>query len=100
MSKATEWRTIQVFLDEKTFSIIEVEVESESRELRCNCRYEATLSSPSCKHVKFVSRRMNSNNMYKVSIPDTVDEEELKEVMKSPEKFRAFIIKYGKVEVI
>lgn len=98
MSTSEDWRTIQIFLCDKTLMIFEVEMESESRLLRCNC--PAFLDRESCKHTKFVSRRMTGKNHYKVTIPDTVEEDELQELTRSPEKFRQFILKYGKVEVI
>lgn len=98
MATSEDWRTIQIFLSEQDFKIYEVELESESRDLRCNCK--AFTAKETCKHVRHVSRRMGSSNHFKVSIPDTVDEGELKDAIRSPEKFRAFIIKYGKIEVI
>lgn len=95
---ATEWRTIQLFLDED--GIAEVEIDYHNRKkVRCNCKDFSGLAK--CKHAKFVRNEMEKNGgAYKLNVPEEADEDEVYEALDDPEAFRQVIIKYGKVLVI
>lgn len=95
-----DWRTVQMFLDETTFGVFEVQIDSEnSRKVRCDC--PTFKSSARCKHAKFVRNTMaNNDGNYAIHIPEEISDEEAMEAMADPEAFREFIIKYGTVEVI
>jgi hypothetical protein len=91
------WRTVQLFLTENY--IAEVEVHSDTKEVRCNCPNSSKLKQ--CSHIKFVKAEMkNSDGNYTIKIPQHVDEELVDMALQDAELFRQFIIDYGKVEVI
>lgn len=53
-----------------------------------------------CKHSRFVKSRIDSNNgTYPLEISNRATEEEAAKAKKSAKDFRAFIIKYGRIEV-
>lgn len=97
---STDWRTVQLFLDETNVGVFEVQIDSDdSRKVRCDC--PAFGNSSRCKHVKFVKNTMAENDgNYAIQIPEEISDEEALEAMSDPEAFRDFIIKYGTVEVI
>jgi len=53
-----------------------------------------------CKHTKFVSSRVKQNHgTYPLEISTRVTDEDTDKAHESPEEFRKFIIKFGKIEV-
>lgn len=92
------WRTVQLFLEE--YGVVEVEVDQDNaNKVRCTCPVFQKVAK--CKHSKHVKQEMSENDgHYSIHIPIHVDEREAIDAMKNPEKFREFIIKYGKVEVL
>ena len=94
----TEWRTIQLFLEE--YGVVETEMDYHNRKkVRCNCKDFSSVAK--CKHVKFVRAELEKNNgAYSIKVPDDVDDDEAYDALEDPESFREFIIKYGKVLVI
>jgi hypothetical protein len=66
--------------------------------LSCNCKdYKAR---ETCKHVRFVSAKMDSNKgVYPLEISSRATTEEAEEAKKSSEAFRQFVIKFGRIEV-
>lgn len=94
----SDWRTVQLFLSEE--GIAEVEVDAlRPYQARCNCK--GGKNKGKCAHVRYVRSIMDENNgHYTVSIPVEIEEDEADEAMASAESFRAFIIKYAKVEVL
>ena len=93
-----DWRLVQIFLDEN--GVAEVELDSENnKRVRCSC---ATFnSSARCKHAKYVKRLMDENDgHYSIQIPVEIDDEEAIAAMTDAARFREFIMKYGKIEVI
>jgi hypothetical protein len=93
-----DWRIVQIFLGEDGIS--EVEVNSlKKNNVRCTCpKY---VKSSKCAHVTHVKKVMNENDgHYEISIPVDIDEEDALVAAKDAETFRAFILKYGKVEVL
>jgi hypothetical protein len=93
-----KWRTVQFFLGEEGVSEVEVDSENTSK-TRCSCRsFQMTAR---CKHVKFVKGRMeDSEGHYNIVIPEDVPDSAAVLAVQTPEAFRTFIMKYGKVEVI
>lgn len=93
-------RLVQVFLSQTQTpgpSIYEVSTD-DSGALYCTCAgYQGRKS---CKHTKFVQARIDSNHgSYPLEISNRATEEEAALAKTSSEKFREFIIKYGKIEV-
>jgi hypothetical protein len=77
-----DWRTVQVFLSPT--GIYEVQLTAGSDDARCTCP-------------AFILR--NSCN-YAILVPDNVPEELAAEASESAEKFRDFVLKYARVEVL
>jgi hypothetical protein len=94
-------RLLQVFISHTSTNpgpgIFEVSTDPE-KNLTCNCPgYKVKRS---CKHIDLVASRIKeSNGLYPFDFYEKVTTAEIREAMKSEEDFRAFIIKYGKVEV-
>lgn len=93
-------RLVQVFLSQAQTpgpSIFEVSTD-EHGDLFCTC--SGFKGRTTCKHTKFVQARIDSNNgTYPLEISSRATEEEANVAKTSDEKFREFIIKYGKIEV-
>jgi len=98
-SVRTSWRTIQLFISAQAAGIFEVEVDTDTRKLRCNCpKWRKTFD---CKHVRFVNERMVMNDgHYSILIPEEVPEELALTASDTAEKFREFVVKYAKIEVL
>lgn len=96
-NKVKDWRTVQVFLSPS--GVFEVEVNTDTRDIKCNCpNFD---KRKTCAHEKFVDNRAKDNDgVYPVKISPKASEEEMLDAEESPEAFRTFILKYGKVEVI
>jgi len=93
---ASPWRTIQVFISSQAAGIFEVEVDTQSKALRCNC--PVWNKRQSCKHTKFVSQKMMLNHgHYSITVGEAVDEDI---DVEDPKKFREYVLKYAKVEVL
>jgi hypothetical protein len=96
---ASSWRTVQLFLSANAAGVFEVEVDTDSKDTRCNC--PVWKKSLSCKHVSFVKLRMRQNQgHYSITVPTEVPEEVALEASDDPKKFREFVVKYAKVEVL
>ena len=96
---ASSWRTVQLFLSANAAGVFEVEVDTDSKATRCNC--PVWKKSSSCKHVSFVKLRMRQNQgHYSITVPTEVPEEVALEASDDPKKFREFVVKYAKVEVL
>jgi hypothetical protein len=92
-----DWRTVQVFLSPT--GIYEVQLTAGSDDARCTC--PAFILRNSCKHTRFVKKRMEENEgNYAILVPDNVPEELAAEASESAEKFRDFVLKYARVEVL
>lgn len=91
------WRTVQMFLTQS--GVYEVEINTESHDVRCSCYNYRTRFT--CAHEKYVDKYARENGgTYPVKISSRATEEEAEEAQHSPEAFRDFILKYGKVEVL
>jgi hypothetical protein len=98
-SMQTSWRTIQLFISAQAAGIFEVEVDTQTKKLRCSCPKWKKFFD--CKHVRFVHERMLFNGgQYSVLIPEEVPEELALEANDNAEKFREFVVKYAKIEVL
>ena len=99
MRMESQWRTVQLFISAQAAGIFEVEVDTETKKTRCTCPvWKKTLS---CKHVNFVKLRMRHNNgNYSILVPDEVSQDLAEEASETPQKFRDFVVKYAKVEVL
>lgn len=98
LSMQIDWRTVQLFLE--TDGVVEVQIDAENNQkIRCTC--SSFNNATRCKHAKFVKKQMDANDgFYSIHIPEDVDDDAAFIAMSTPESFRDFIIKYGKVEVI
>lgn len=100
MSRAMTKKLIQVFLSQTQNpgpGIFEVSGD-DSGELFCTC--PGFRGRGTCKHSRFVKARMDSNDgNYPLEISSKATEDEAKKAKRSAEDFRAFIIKYGRIEV-
>ena len=97
-SMSSPWRTVQQFISEQAVGIFEVEVNTETKEARCNCPVWAKKGS--CKHTQFVNFRIRHTGHYSIMIPHEVPEEMAFEANENPETFREFVVKYAKIEVL
>ena len=96
---ASSWRTIQMFISSQAAGIFEVEVDTETRDIRCNC--PVWRKTASCKHTKFVNGKMRSHRgHYAIRVPESVPEDLVEEAIDDPLAFRELILKYNKVEVL
>ena len=99
MNAVTSWRTIQVFISAGGAGVFEVEVDTDTKDLRCNCPVWS--KDGSCKHTRFINQKGKHNRgSYFISIPTEVPEGELEEAFDDPKKFRDLIIKYNTIEVL
>lgn len=91
------WKAMQLFLSET--GVHEVEVNSSSLKLRCNCSGFSLRKS--CKHIRFVKSRMNDNDgVYPTEISRKASNIDTLVASKDPESFRKLLINYGKIEVL
>jgi len=93
-------KLLQVFLSKTQVpgpSIYEVSTDDDGI-LYCTCpRFD---DAHSCKHIKFVTARIQTNNgHYPLEILSKATEEEANLARVSKDAYRSFIIKYGKIEV-
>ena len=95
----SDWRTVQLFISAQAAGVFEVEVDTETKRTRCNC--PTWKKAALCKHTKFVSNKMLMNKgHYSIMVPDEISEQTVLDASKSPEKFREFVLKYAKIEVL
>jgi hypothetical protein len=91
------WQLSQLFLSDT--GVHEVELETKSLKLRCNCLGFKNRSS--CKHIRFVRERMDLNGgVYATHVSTKAPAIEANLAMHSPEAFRNLLINYGKIEVV
>lgn len=99
MSRA-DAKLMQIFLTPETSELPAVfEVSMDKKEkLYCNC--PGGLAKGECKHTKYVQGRKDENNgSYPLEVSKKATQAEADAALLSIEKFREYIIKYGKVEV-
>lgn len=95
-----EIRLLQIFLSPGMTpgpTIHEVSLDA-NKNLLCTC--SAFSKRSTCKHAMLVNNRVRQNNgTYPLEISSKATQEEADKAKESPEAFRMFIIKYGKIEV-
>lgn len=98
-SVSTPWRTVQQFISAANVGVFEVEIDTDSRETRCNCpMYD---KKGTCKHCNFVNMKMKQNDgHYSIFVPNEVPEDLALEASDDPAKFREFVVNYGRIEVL
>jgi len=97
--KVQDWRTLQVFLSSRQPAIYEVELELDSQATRCSC--PTFKGKRNCRHITFVKAKMLDNGgNYPMLVREQAEEEDIKLVMASAPRFREFVVKYGRVEVL
>lgn len=96
-SQLDAWRTVQIFISPT--GVHEVQLRPDSNEPRCNC---ATFKiRASCKHTRFIQARMAENDgHYAILVPENVPEELAEAANADPAKFREFVLKYARVEIL
>jgi hypothetical protein len=97
-SMSSDWRTVQQFISEQAIGVFDVDVNTETKETRCNC--PVWIKRGSCKHTQFVNFRIKHTGHYSILIPTEVPEELAAEANEDPKKFREFVVKYAKIEVL
>ncbi len=96
-SVEADWRTVQIFLSPKGSGIYEVELTTDGKSVRCNC--PTYKSRRNCRHVRFVQSRMD-NGFYPILVHPDARSEDLSEHVHDRERFRRFVVKYAKIEVV
>lgn len=93
-----DWRTVQLFLSDEGIHEVQLDLD-DNRNQRCTCKKFQMLKR--CRHTKWVENAiLESGGHFSVQISSEVPEEIAMEAFDSPEKFRDFILKYGKVEIL
>jgi hypothetical protein len=95
---SSDWMTVQQFISAQGAGVFEVELETETKETRCNC--PVWDKKRTCKHVSFVESKMKHRGHYSISVPTSVPEEWALEASQDPDKFREFVINYATIEVL
>jgi len=95
---SSAWRTVQQFISAQGMGIFEVEVETDTKETRCTC--PVFLKKDSCKHIQFVNEKIKLTGHYSILVPNEIPEEMALEANSDAAKFREFVIKYAKIEVL
>ena len=96
----TDKRLLQVFLSQSMSpgpGIYEVSSDKDAK-LYCTC--PGFNGRSKCKHTAFVDARAKHNDgHYPLELSGKASDEDAKKAHTSPEEFRKFVIKYGKIEV-
>ena len=95
---SSDWMTVQQFISAQGAGIFEVELDTVTKETRCNC--PVWDKKGTCKHVAFVSVRIKTRGHYSISVPTSVPEEWAVEASDDPKKFREFVVNYATIEVL
>jgi len=91
------WQVAQIFLSET--GVHEVHINLDNKKLRCDCSGYGSRSV--CKHIRYVKTRIEQNDgVYPVEVSSRASQDESSMASLDPELFRAFLFKYGKIEVI
>lgn len=95
---SSDWMTVQQFISAQGAGVFEVELETITKETRCNCPVWSKKGM--CKHVSFVASRIKNRGHYAISVPTSVPEEWALEASQDPDKFREFVVNYATIEVL
>ena len=93
-------RLVQIFLSQTKNpgpGIYEVSVDDDNN-LYCTC--PGYRGRETCKHSRFVKNRIENNNgTYPLEISDRATPEDAELARTSPQAFREFVVKFGRIEV-
>lgn len=92
-------KPLQFFLDKSGVST--VSLGSDDKTLSCDC--PPFKKKQKCKHVDWVTARVDrTTGVYPVQVSKRASEDEMKSafVGSTPETYKKFMLKYGKVEVL
>ena len=93
-----DWRTVQMFLSPKGSGIYEVEMTLDASQIRCNCRtYKSRMK---CRHVAFVQSKIDESGAYPIMVHPSARDEDLADHVGDRDRFRRFVLKYAKIEVV
>lgn len=93
-----DWRTVQVFLSEDGIHEVQLDLD-DNRNQRCTCKKFQLIKR--CRHTRWVEESIvDQGGHFSVQISAEVDELEAEDAFSTADSFRAFVIRYGKVEVI
>lgn len=95
---SSDWMTVQQFISAQGAGVFEVELDTFTKETRCNC--PVWDKKGTCKHVSFVETRIKNRGHYAISVPTSVPEEWALEASDDPKKFREFVVNYATIEVL
>jgi hypothetical protein len=95
---SSAWRTVQQFISAQGAGIFEVEVETDTKDIRCTCPVFSKKGS--CKHIQFVNDKIKYTGHYSIMVPNEVPEEMALDANTDAAKFREFVVKYAKIEVL
>lgn len=95
---SSDWMTVQQFISAQGAGIFEVELDTVTKETRCNCPVWS--KKRLCKHVAFVENKIRTRGHYSISVPTSVPEEWALEASQDPDKFREFVVNYATIEVL
>jgi hypothetical protein len=88
-----------MFLSPKQPGVYEVQIDLDTEDSICSCPTFRVRKT--CRHVKFVNARIESNDgHYPLMVNERAEMVAAGEALKNPEAFRDFVIKYGKIEVL
>ena len=95
----SDWKTVQIFLSPRHPAVFETQLDTETSATRCNC--PTFKGKRECRHTKFIAAKTRANGgNYPLMVRQNADSENISEVTATPEAFREFVLKYGKIEVI
>lgn len=93
------WRTVQVFLSPRHPAVYEVELDVMNADIRCSC--PTFRAKERCRHSRIVEKRMDeAGGQYPILLESEVLESDVSDSIHDPAKFRDFIVRFGKVEVL
>ena len=95
---SSDWMTVQQFISAQGIGVFEVELDTATKETRCNCPVWS--KKKACKHTSFVNLKLQIRGHYSISVPNSIPEEMAMEASQNPSKFREFVVNYAKIEVI
>jgi hypothetical protein len=100
-----EWRTIQIFIEKElnnkdALEISEVAIDSDGpANIKCSCKNFKEIEV--CKHVTYVTRKIEKNNgSFGLMVPEEIPDELAYMAFSDEQSARNFILHYGKIEVI
>ena len=95
---SSAWRTVQQFISAQGMGVFEVEVETDTKDIRCTCPVFEKRGS--CKHIQFVNDKIKHTGHYSIMVSNEIPETMAIEANVDAEKFREFVVKYAKIEIL